>query len=51
MIRSRKKVLLVPQDPGRQHYEKAEEGLPMDFVPSIASMRHDAIMEGYYLAN
>ena len=45
------KVRVVKLGTGTHGYEKPEEGLPMGLVPSIARMWHDAIMEGYYVAN
>ena len=45
------KVRVVRLGTGTHSYENAEDGLPMGLVPSVASMWHDAIMEGYYLAN
>ena len=45
------KVRVVKLGTGAHGYEKSEDGLPMGLVPSVASMWHNAIMEGYYLAN
>ena len=45
------KVRVVKLGTGTHGYEKPEEGLPMGLVPSVASMWHDAIMGGYYVAN
>ena len=45
------KVRVVKLGTGTHGYEKPEEGLPMGLVPPVASMWHDAIMGGYYVAN
>ena len=43
------KVNMVRLGIGTHGYEKPEEGLPMGRVPSVTSMWHDAIMDGYYM--
>ncbi len=36
---------------GTHAYEKAEDGLSQGLVPPVAGLWHEAIMEGYYVAN
>lgn len=45
------RVRVVRLGTGTHAYEKAEDGLPLGLVPPVAGLWHEAIMEGFYLAN